>query len=921
VELGVDFHAAPEVARAQLANLLRAASRAGLHIDLAPGGGQPYVSPGIAEADSMQQLTSEAVALAGARELAQAVQQPAGLAGRATLVAVTAARVVDDSGVTVILDASSALDLTDLLGKDATLRWHVPAGKWRLFTFWQRATGQVMLGKPFEPPSVWTARDPRLAPGTFYTADIFSSAGIASALSYLDQHILPPDGKGLAGADFAHDSLEVQAETFWTTDLLREFKRRRGYSLIPFLPVLFTPKEASFDPLNPAWGGALPARPFDFAKDIGERIRYDYRQTLTDLYAERYLGALTAWAHAKGMSSRAEVAYNYFALDMLRSARAVDVPENESFDSGWSRPFDASIPAVGSDRWRHALDSYRLTGSGAHLAGRKRATIEYGDDFAIYAKQPADYIQQLNEALAGGITMGLLTAFHSTDASWPVPQGLSFIGLGDEWTTGWPQWRDWGVLARYFARSTQLLEFGQPRVDLAIYHDQGLSTAHDDAPLFAGAGLEGAGYTYDFVDPAALLLPGAGKVPGQLLGESVGYRALILDHQASLSVAALDALLTLARRGLAIVVIGTPPARSPGFRQFEGQDARIRRGMAALLKMPTVRQVDDTAGAVAALQALGREPAATVGGSALLSVHRHAEDQDIWWIFNPTGTRVSVQSRLQAAGVPYQIDLWSGTAARLAQWVSAADATTVPLVVEPHASIAVVVHHAEEAPLHVVQADADTLFVNRGDLVVGDARQAEQALRMSDGSTLKVGLAALPAALSLSKWTLHVAEKLPGGEKMHDFNAASLGDWRSIGELQSAVGQALYTATVELPAGWFSARQDQLLSVGDVAGAMQLAVNGHPVTEQSVGHGAWLVGEWLKPGANTVTIRLDTTLLNRMVQLKDSGEPHYQTGPTALASGASGVMGPVVLRPVLRVPLAVDGRPPQAEAMLRPAGR
>jgi alpha-L-rhamnosidase len=906
VELGVDFRASPEVARTELQALLAAARRVDVQIDLAPGGGQPYVSPGIAEADSMQQLSYEAFTVGGGQEYVSTVRQPEALAGHAKLVAVTAARIAGASAVPVLLDSASALDLGGRLDKTGALHWRVPAGRWMVFTFWQRATGQVMLGKPFEPPSFWSGREPLLGPGMFYTADVFSGAGIASALSFLDQHILPADITALRGANFAHDSLEVQANMFWTGDLAREFKRRRGYSLIPYLPVLYTPRDASFDPLDPAWGGPLPARPFDFVGDVGARVRYDYQQTLTDLYTERYLKTLSSWAHARGMSSRVQVAYNYFALDMLRSARAVDIPENESFDSGWSKPFDARIPSPGSDRWRHAMDAYRLTGSAAHLSGRRRATVEFGDDFAIYAKQPAGYMQQLNEALAGGITMGLLTAFHGTDESWPVPQGLSFIGLGDEWTSAWPQWRDWRALARYFARSTEVLEYGKPLVDLAIYHDQGLATVHDDTPLYAGAVLEAAGYTYDFIDPAAILLPGASKISAQLFGDSAGYRAVILDHQATLPVTALEALRGMARRGLRILIIGAPPSRSPGFLAHTEHDRRIVEGMAALMKLPGVVHIDDNAQAAVALSKAGCEPASSLGGSSLLSVHRQAPDQDLWWIFNPTDARIAVQAVLRATGVPYQVDLWSGAAARMAQWTSTTDTTSVPVSVAPHASIVVLVHHGEAAPVHVVSSDVDTLFVDRGALIVGGERSGRQVLKLSDGKSLQVDLAALPAPLSLTQWHLHVDEVLPLGHKPHDIESASLGDWRNIAELKQAVGQSLYSATVVLPPEWFGVDKDQQLSVGEVAGAMQLAVNDHPVSEQTVGNGAWLVGSWLKPGSNTISIRLDTTLLNRMVQLRDGGDPRYQTGPTALVSGASGLIGPVTLRSMLRVPLGAE---------------
>jgi hypothetical protein len=668
-EIGIDFRADPSSVRPALHALLENSRRVGLQVDLAPGGGQPYASPGIALADSMQQLVSEATALSGPMQYEWKPRQPRRLAGEATLVAISAARIVTDAAAPVLLDAKSAIDLTVKLDSRGVLHWHIPAGRWLLFAHWRRATGQIMAGNPFVAPEVWSSQLPANDKAAHLTADIFSAKGISTALAYMDQGLLSDDAALLRGGDLAHDSLEVQAEMFWTGDLPTEFQRRRGYSLIPYLPALNTPRDSSFNPLDPSWGGGLPVRPYEFNGDVGERVRYDYAQTLTDLYCDRYLNALAHWAHGKGMRTRVQVAYNYFALDMLRSGRAVDIAENESFDSGWSRPFDASIPAYGTDRWRHAMDSYRLTGSAMHLAGRSRATIEFGDDFAIYRKQPVDYVQQLDEALAGGITQGLLTAFLSPDTAWPVPQGLAHIGLGDEWTAAWPQWRDWQRLNSYFARATQLLESGAPRVDIAIYHDRGLATVHDDAPLFADATLEGAGYTYDFIDPAALSAPDAGKIDGVLFGQRVGYRALILDNQASIPAATAQALLTLARHGLRVIIVGDAPSASSGFANHEVSDRRVKASMAALMKLPNVARRVSRAEVAAALRNLECLPAASFGAtSPLLSVRRQQNTHDLWWIFNPTNETVSVEALLSAVGAPYIVDLWSGRAERLAQW-------------------------------------------------------------------------------------------------------------------------------------------------------------------------------------------------------------------------------------------------------------
>jgi hypothetical protein len=905
VEIGIDFRAEPQVAQQELHEQLQEAQRLGIHLDLAPGGSQPYESPGISEADSMQQLVMEHVSVPGGTDYAAALRQPTGLVGHATLIAVTAARVTADDTTPVLLDAASVIDLTQRLDRSGVLHWRVPAGHWVLFSFWQRATGQVFGLNPFEDPSVWSSRVPQTGPGRYFTADIFSSAGISAALSYVDAHILPGNMALLRGGNLAHDSLEVQAQMFWTGDLPQQFRQRRGYSIIPYLPVVYTPREASFNPLDPAWGGALPPRPFDFDGDVGARVRYDYQRTLTDLYSERYLGAFSAWAHSHGLRSRVQVAYNYLALDMLRSARYVDIPENESFDPGWAKPFDPTIPAYGTDRWRHVMDSYRLTGSGAHLAGVKRATIEFGDDFAIYRKQPVDYAQQLNESLAGGITMGLMTEFSSASTGWPTPQGGAALGLGDAWTAGWPQWRDWPALSRYFSRSTQALESGQARIDVAIYHDRGLATVHDSGPLFASDKLEHAGYTYDFIEPLALSSVEAAATPGLLFGHGVGYRALILDRQAGIPAAAARAALSLAQHGLPVVVIGEPARVSTGLLHHRDNDREVEHAMTAMMRLGNVAHVDSADAVPGALQRLNCLPDASFGdASTLLSVHRQTAGHDLWWIFNPTDTAVATRASLAALGAPYQLDLWSGAGERVAQWSVEGQRTIMPLVVMPHATTVLLVHRGERAVRHVISSSAEQIVQRADDLLVFDSRGGAQRVVMSDAQVRNVDFDGLPHPLELSRWHLQVDELLPEGSRHHDLDLASLTDWRSIPELKDAVGQGLYTAVINLPSSWFGADRASVLTVREVAGAMQLAVNGHVVSQQTTGYGRWAVDQWLRPGDNSVTVRLDTTLLNRMAALRAAGEPRYLTGPTPLPTAASGLIGPVTLSSVARLPMA-----------------
>ena len=902
-ELGLDFGSSGP---AWLTAALSAAKESGIKIDLAPGGGMPYASPGISEADSLQQLSAwwEIRSSDGTYAYNTQVPKPAGLAGSPALVAVTAARVTGTASGTTLLDSGSAIDLSARVDSSGYLHWMVPAGEWAVFAFWQRATGRppFSFGFPDGPfptsPAAWNASAPDPSNGYFW-ADIFSGKGIGSALDYLKDngYLTAANLELLKGTQFAHDSHEVQAEMFWTGDLPAQFKARRGYSMIKYLPALQTPKESWFNPLQPGWGVTGLTRQFDFTSDVGQRVRYDYYHTLTDLYVDRYLATFTDRLHAYGMSSRVEVSYNYAPLNMTRAGQAVDIPENESFDSAWGVPYDPTIPQLGTDRWLHMMDSYRLTGSGAHLSGAKRATVEFGDDFAAYRKQPVDYAQQLNEALAGGMTVGLLTGFSSVDTGWPAAGGLYVVGIGDDWTKGWPQWRDWKPLTDYFARSTAVLETGKAQMDVVVYLDEGLSGVHElTTPKFASSCLQSAGFTYDFVDPVSLASKAAGAVKGRLFGDGPAYRALVIDNQTTMPEDAAVAIVKAAKGGVAVVVVGDAPSQTPGLKDAAKRDASVAKDMAKLLRMKNVVQVASADDVAKALISLGTKPSASFGNpSPLLTVRRAVKGgADIWWVFNPTGSDVTATGRFDTTGVPYQLDLWNGTTQAVGNWAVEHGHVKMPITLPAHATTAFTFKH-QSAPLHMIATDAQEALYVGHDLVVRDTQGGRKSVTLSRGKAVTVDLGTVPAPIAVDAWHLDVDETSPDGHIAHSIDLTGLKDWRDIPELQSAVGSSTYTATVNVPAELLTANRDVLLDLGTVAGAMQLSVNGTLVTNQTTPGGRWSVKGLLHAGGNTISVRLDTSLLNRMAQIQPFSFMLFMGQP--LLPNASGLIGPVRLIP------------------------
>ena len=148
------------------------------------------------------------------------------------------------------------------MNKDGLLLWTAPAGNWNIVRF-----GYSLLGinnHPASPEATGLEVD-KLNPGAinrYFT-------------NYLKQYQSATGG--LMGAKgglqfMVTDSWEAGAQN-WTDNMLSEFQKRRGYSLVPWLPVLtgHVVKSAT----------------------ASEQFLWDFRQTLSDLVAAYHYDGLT----------------------------------------------------------------------------------------------------------------------------------------------------------------------------------------------------------------------------------------------------------------------------------------------------------------------------------------------------------------------------------------------------------------------------------------------------------------------------------------------------------------------------------------------------------------------------------------------------------------------------------------------------
>src|SRR5579884_3697712 len=300
--------------------VLTEARRIGLHIDMTFGASWPITTPATAPATGLseQELQYGYVSLAGPVPYAGPVpppfDDPTNSKG-AKLVAVTAAKVLDEGDPAIpidpgapnagasptapahppVLDPSSLVDLTAKVS-GGSISWTPPsAGHWLLFGLWSRPSSQNVMNEFYAPSA-------RAVDG------------------YLDADQIGPAAEPLlpgVGRDFFEDSLELDANLFWTPDMLTRFRALRGYDLAKYLPLLFIQGEDNYPVPEPT-----PNPDFDLSNGLGDRVRHDFYQTLQDLYETQHIDVFEQWARSHGMSYRTQAAYGA-PLDNTASARAV----------------------------------------------------------------------------------------------------------------------------------------------------------------------------------------------------------------------------------------------------------------------------------------------------------------------------------------------------------------------------------------------------------------------------------------------------------------------------------------------------------------------------------------------------------------------------------------------------------------------
>jgi len=741
------------------------------------------------------------------------------------------------------ISRSNVVELTSKVGKDGTLAWDVPAGKWVIQRMGYSLTGEK--------------NHPATREATGYEIDKLSWKHVDSYVkTYVDMisgAIGPNFGKSFRY--FLMDSWEASNEN-WTDDMIAQFRRRRGYDPTPFLPV-------------------LTGRVIESA-DVSDRFLWDFRQTLSDLLAENHYRAATEYfnKHGIGLYAEAMGAGLPTVGDGLFNKGQVDIPMGE---------FWTYLPGQ-TPSGEHIADT-REAASAAHIYGKTLAAAESFTSFPwipAWGQSPY-FLKPIGDwYLANGINR---IVFHTSDAQPFVDDahkpGMTLGPFGQHYTRN-ITWAEQAIAWNtYLARSSYLLQQGLFVGDLAYFYGEGAPVTVPFWKKLSPAVPEG--YNYDWVNADVILHRMTVKDGRIVLPDGMSYRVLVLpDDIDRLTLPVLKKLRDLVADGA--IISGPKPGKSPSLSGFPASDDEVRAVANDLWGPTDGKSVTEHAyskGKVywgkslnEVLEAQKTNPdfryTRPAFDTKLVWIHRRTTDAEIYFVSNQNNRAEDVLTSFRVQGK--EAELWRPDTGAIepAEFKIDGGQTIVPLHFDPSGSVFVVFRKPAIAPErglpHVVNTQLATV---QGPWQV--------TFPPNWGAPAQIKLD------NLVSWT----------------TSSDTG-------VKYFSGTATYSKDIEASPDWLRRGGEVVLDLGTVKEIAEVSINGKPVGGilwkppfQAD------ITEALKAGANHVEIKVTNLWPNRMIGDQQPGVQKTYTFTDAKFYKAnsplmdSGLLGPVTVNSVL----------------------
>jgi hypothetical protein len=507
------------------------------------------------------------------------------------------------------IPTADVIDLTSKMSADGTLNWMPPAGDWVIVRL-----GYTLTGRENHPAS---------PEATGLEVDKLDKAAVLRYIeTYLDMYKDATSGQmGEQGLQYmVLDSYEAGHMT-WTKNMPDEFKRRRGYDLTLWLPVLT--------------GRVI------WSAEASEKFLWDFRKTIGELIVESHYEAIGDALHKRGMKRYTESHENgrIYLADGMDVKRKADIPMGAMWTPG-------SLAGGANEENRSKAD-IREAASVAHIYGQNLVAAESMTSVMnAFSWHPEKLKRTADMELASGLNRFVIhTSVHQplTDKK----PGFSLGPFGQYFT----RQETWAEPAKawvdYLARSSYLLQQGKPVVDILYYYGENNNITQLCAQKLPTLP---TGYEFDFAN-STVIREAIKAENGRLVALSgMTYRLLALDSSARyMTLPVLKKIGELASAG--IHVVGAKPERSSSLsddpeafstlaNQIWSQPTVLTKSVADVLKEMDIAE-----------DVIVKNAKAERGPAELLYVHRQTDPNvDIYWLNSRSENTNSAEISFRVVG-------------------------------------------------------------------------------------------------------------------------------------------------------------------------------------------------------------------------------------------------------------------------------
>jgi hypothetical protein len=753
-------------------------------------------------------------------------------------------------------DLSETIDLSGNI-KDDVITVDVPKGNWQLYALVKyESFACVINGAPGAAGSILNHMD---ATAVRHYLDNMADT-IEGKIGPLSNHLRA----------FFVDSMELEGCN-WTSDFAEEFKARRGYDLMPWLPFTMFEVGRLGDVKNFEYGSKKGAK---FQEEVN-RVRFDFELTKAELLHERYTKTFLSWCKEKGVKSRAQAYGRGFFPE--ESSLGYDIPEGESWTTNWLKhKIGEEMGDEDYRRGRGYTMINKYVSSAAHLTGKRVVSAEEMTNTYKVFTTTLEFLKVGSDMSAiSGTTHSVWHGFNYSPLKADFPGWVQYGTFHNERNTWWPYVNN---LNDYRARIASQLQNADMYTDIAIlpanydmWGEMGVQTEPFPVKLnvpytsLIWEAIHKNGGGADYV--SEIILSDAVIRDGKICYGPKEYSDLFLVEVTSTTPETLAKLEEFVKGGGRVFCIGKYPEKSLGLKDYEARDKAIASAVERLKQYP----------------------------DNFILLEKPSDGKYLEWY----------KDVMEKYNLPHTLTISDPDRFLLQNQYITDDGSDVFLFMNAHMSEAketditfpksvTAGHHAwlydpatgkrytlpvdKTGKMHFRFGPSETyLFVFNK---MGGSAPVWSRLPLSGDDAVKVE----------GSWDVKMHHSYP--DTTWTASLDSLVDFKEMKDTayKNFMGDVTYTKTVTL-----SGKLPKYLNLGKVADICEVSVNGKPLGVKWFGERVYDVAGALKQGDNTIEVKVTTLMGNYIQTLKDSKVAQRYILKRNQPYVSAGLIGPVQL--------------------------